>query len=73
MLDFILAIISSSLLILLLVSVYCINWNKPLGHKIFGWCYPDPDKKIGFDGASFTSTCAECKKSIMQDSQGNWF
>lgn len=32
-----------------------------------------PQKQIGFDGASFCSTCRYCGKEILQDSQGNWF
>ena len=27
----------------------------------------------GFDGASFNGKCPRCGKSVMQDSQGNWF
>jgi len=27
----------------------------------------------GFDGCSFTGTCPRCGKSVLQDSQGNWF
>lgn len=32
-----------------------------------------PQKQIGFDGASFCSTCRYCNREILQDSQGNWF
>jgi hypothetical protein len=27
----------------------------------------------GFDGCSLTGTCPRCGKSVLQDSQGNWF
>jgi len=29
--------------------------------------------RIGFDGASRNGECPRCGKSVMQDSQGNWF
>lgn len=29
--------------------------------------------EIGFDECSRTSTCKRCGKSLLQDSQGNWF
>lgn len=29
--------------------------------------------KVDFDGCSFHATCSRCGKSVMQDSQGNWF
>ena len=47
--------------------------------KYFGWLYHDifewhlPTEERGFDGCSIHSTCKICGKSIMQDSQGNWF
>jgi hypothetical protein len=28
---------------------------------------------VGFDGCSRTGTCPRCGKSVLQDSQGNWF
>ena len=49
-----------------------------MGEKIGRWLckwlkWHKPDSKIGFDGCSNTSTCKYCHKSILQDSQGNWF
>jgi hypothetical protein len=29
--------------------------------------------RIGFDGMSRNGECPRCGKSVMQDSQGNWF
>ena len=26
-----------------------------------------------FDGCSFIGTCPRCEKTVLQDSQGNWF
>lgn len=40
--------------------------------KYLGWHSPRGDVR-GFDGCSFTSICRICGKSVMQDSQGNWF
>lgn len=36
-----------------------------------GW-HLEP-KEQGFDGCSFTGKCPRCGKSVLQDSQGNWF
>ena len=30
-------------------------------------------KEQGFDGCSFNGTCPRCGKSVLRDSQGNWF
>jgi hypothetical protein len=38
-----------------------------------GWHNADHDAKIEYDGASFKSTCEHCGKTILMDSQGNWF
>jgi len=36
-----------------------------------GW-HLTPTKQ-GSDGCSLTGTCPRCGKSVLQDSQGNWF
>lgn len=46
----------------------CFKW---LYHDLFEWHIPSEER--GFDGCSDISTCRICGKSIMQDSQGNWF
>lgn len=38
---------------------------------VMGW--HESPKNIGSDGCSLTGTCPRCGKSVMQDSQGNWF
>ena len=40
--------------------------------NIFGW-HDGSGSKKGFDGCSNTGTCSKCGKSVLQDSQGNWF
>lgn len=44
------------------ISIRCdvLDWHRPRS-------------EVGFDGASFTSTCDRCGSRILQDSQGNWF
>ena len=44
---------------------------KRFYHDILGW--HQPNNKESFDGCSITSQCKYCGKSIMMDSQGNWF
>ena len=39
--------------------------------KVFGWHWAPYDQ--GFDGCSKNGKCPRCGKSVMQDSQGNWF
>ena len=46
---------------------------KKLCHDVLGWHKPDYSEYVVFDGCSFSSVCKFCGKSIMQDSQGNWF
>ena len=41
-------------------------------HDAMDWHLPD-DKPQEFDGCSFHARCKICGKSIMMDSQGNWF
>jgi hypothetical protein len=36
-----------------------------------GW-HKAPNEQ-GFDGCSKNGTCPRCGKSVLQDSQGNWF
>lgn len=66
-------------LVALLMCLICgilyvrFGWFKAVYHDIFGWHEPDETKLAEFDGASWHCTCKYCRKSIMQDSQGNWF
>jgi hypothetical protein len=64
-----------SILMILMVLFATLPWfNKffPVwACKKLGW-HRAPVKQ-GFDGASFTGTCPRCGKSVLQDSQGNWF
>lgn len=46
---------------------------RRLYHDILGWHQPDPSKTHFDFGAELHSECRWCGKSIMQDSQGNWF
>lgn len=39
--------------------------------NILGW--HSPKTIIVFDGCSLLSKCKHCKRTILQDSQGNWF
>lgn len=41
-------------------------------HNVMGWHLPD-DGPQEFDGCNVHAHCKFCGKSIMQDSQGNWF
>ena len=40
---------------------------------IFGWHNGKGSDTLRHDGASVHSRCSKCGKSVMQDSQGNWF
>lgn len=48
-----------------------LGWFKRFFHDVLKWHMPD--EYIGFDGASYCSSCKYCHKDIIQDSQGNWF
>lgn len=48
-----------------------LNWWARFRCEVLGWHTPMP--MIDFDGASFASNCARCKRRVLQDSQGNWF
>ena len=37
------------------------------------WGWHKAPIEQGFDGCSKNGTCPRCDKSVMQDSQGNWF
>ncbi len=59
------------MLVVWLLSMYCIFIDRKLGHKLFGWHFVS--NNIGFDGASNIGKCDYCNKDCLQDSQGNWF
>ncbi len=64
----VLIVLLSSLILLALV-------NKYIPYKWFcnfwGW-HLDP-RKIVFGGCSAIGECPRCRKSVLQDGQGNWF
>lgn len=45
---------------------------KRFYHDILEWHLPS-DEPQEFDGCNIHTKCKICGKSIMQDSQGNWF
>lgn len=45
---------------------------KRVYHNIMQWHLPS-DEPQEFDGCNVHAKCKICGKSIMQDSQGNWF
>jgi hypothetical protein len=47
------------------------NWLPKWFCVHIGWHLAPLQK--GFDGCSNTGTCPRCGKSVLQDSQGNWF
>lgn len=55
----------------LIVMAFCNRYLGLWACKIMGWHYVDG--KVGFDGASMTGKCSRCGKSVLRDSQGNWF
>lgn len=65
-----LTIVAAVLITALLLAL--VNHHLPIWFcDHMGWHFPGNTQ--GFDGCSFTSTCARCGKKILQDSQGNWF
>jgi len=67
---------SLTVLIILMVSILLYGlWTQAfpnkLACKIFGW--HQARGKLLFDGCSVHGKCVACGKSVMQDSQGNWF
>ena len=48
------------------------GWFPSFYHDILGW-HDGKGSSVGFDGCSATGTCSKCGKSVLQDSQGNWF
>ena len=67
-------IISISMLIVLSTSLLLALSNKHLPRWFcnkMGWHLAPTSQ--GFDGCSFTGCCPRCGKSVLQDSQGNWF
>lgn len=56
-------------------AVYFISRGKFLKlfyHDIMEWHIPS-NEPSEFDGCNIQAKCKICGKSIMQDSQGNWF
>lgn len=47
------------------------GWFRRFLHNFMGW--HEPCDRMGFDGISFTSVCKYCGKSILMDSNGDWF
>lgn len=56
------------------VSIKLYDWIHGTNYvcSILGW-HNGKGSAIGFDGCSATSSCSKCGKSVLQDSQGNWF
>jgi hypothetical protein len=54
-----------------LVLYFCNRFLPKWFCTHLGW-HQEP-KSIGFDGVSLTGICPRCEKSVLQDSQGNWF
>lgn len=53
---------------------FTFGFMKSYYHGLLGWHMPDYDySHEWFDGCSLHARCKHCGKSIMQDSQGNWF
>jgi hypothetical protein len=61
----------AGLLMVPAVLAFCNHWLPKWFCKGLGW-HLTPTSQ-GFDGCSFNGTCPRCGKSVMQDSQGNWF
>lgn len=69
-----------TLVVIAVVMFYVIFMGMGLFHKRsnnkwfceeMGWhLHP---LSVGFDGCSQNGTCPRCGKSVLQDSQGNWF
>ena len=55
-----------------LLMVYDAITGSSVACATFGW-HNGKGSAIGFDGCSATSSCSKCGKSVLQDSQGNWF
>ena len=68
--DFIIIFFMIMIMIFLLLSFLNKYLPKWFCDKI-GW-HLEP-REIGFDGCSRNGVCPRCGKSVMQDSQGNWF
>lgn len=56
-------------IILLLVDMM---FKTHMSCDAFGW-HNGSGGTQSFDGCSVHTTCSKCGKSVMQDSQGNWF
>lgn len=63
-----------AMLSLYIVMMGCMCFNRLLPEwfcKYLGW-HLAPNQQ-GFDGCSASGKCPRCDKSVLQDSQGNWF
>lgn len=58
-------------LVLIILSIIEKYSNSKWYCNVMGW-HKSPELQ-GFDGCSFTGVCPRCGKSVLQDSQGNWF
>lgn len=62
-----------SFIILVLLTIFLLNRFS----KNKFWCnvlsWHKAPKKQNFDGASISGVCPRCDKSVLRDSQGNWF
>jgi hypothetical protein len=54
------------------LSAYDKLTGAALACKFFGWHNGNGGAK-SFDGCSVHACCDKCGKTVMQDSQGNWF
>lgn len=50
----------------------CSRW-LPKWYACDGMGWHKAPQSIGFDGCSNNGVCPRCNRSVMQDSQGNWF
>lgn len=55
----------------MLILGFCNRWLGKWACTKLGWHLAPLTQ--GFDGASANGTCPRCGKSVLQDSQGNWF
>jgi hypothetical protein len=70
----IIAMIMTGVFFILPYLLCLVDWIKGTTYSCswFGW-HNGSGEVHSFDGCSIHSVCSKCKKSVMQDSQGNWF